>query len=123
MTPNFPDSELMCRCGCGMLPQRAFMQLIQAIRNDFGKPMQVSSAARCPWHNAKVSSTGESGPHTTGRAIDILVSRADAHTLIRLALEYGMTGIGVQQKGAIRFLHMDNLPNAPGQPRPTVWSY
>lgn len=33
------------------------------------------------------------------------------------------TGIGIQQKGGDRYIHLDNLPNAPGQPRPTVWSY
>lgn len=123
MTPNFSDSELMCKCGCGMLPQRSFIFLVQAIRNEFGKPMPVASAARCPWHNAKVSKTGESGPHTTGRAIDVAVSRADAYELIRIALAYGMTGVGVQQKGDARFIHLDNLPNEPGQPRPTIWSY
>jgi zinc D-Ala-D-Ala carboxypeptidase len=40
-----------------------------------------------------------------------------------LALEQGFTGIGVSQKGAIRFIHVDDLPDAPGQPRPTIWSY
>jgi hypothetical protein len=42
---------------------------------------------------------------------------------MRLALAKGFTGIGVQQKGGGRFIHLDNLPNGPGQPRPTVWSY
>jgi zinc D-Ala-D-Ala carboxypeptidase len=36
-----------------------------------------------------------------------------------MALEAGFTGIGVQQKGTGRFLHLDTLENL----RPTVWSY
>jgi RimJ/RimL family protein N-acetyltransferase len=39
------------------------------------------------------------------------------------ALALGFTGMGFQQKGNSRFLHLDDLPDAPGQPRPTVWSY
>jgi hypothetical protein len=32
----------------------------------------------------------------------------------------GFTGIGVQQKGSRRFIHLDVLQNPP---RPNVWSY
>lgn len=125
MTKNFPDHELACQCGCGMLPDKHFMVLIQAIRYEAGFPMPVSSAARCPDHNERVSKTGRTGPHTTGHAIDIRVSGAQAARIISLGLKYGMQGIGVSQKGPheSRFIHLDDLSNAPGQPRPTVWSY
>jgi hypothetical protein len=36
-----------------------------------------------------------------------------------IAMEAGFTGIGVQQKGTGRFLHLDTLE---GDLRPTVWS-
>ena len=123
-TLNFPDTELACKCGCGVLPNAEFMADVQKLRTAYGKPLAVSSAARCPTHNAKVSGTGRTGPHTTGRAIDLAVSHADAHALLVLACVMQLfTGIGVQQRGGGRFLHLDNLPNAPGQPRPTIWSY
>jgi hypothetical protein len=35
-------------------------------------------------------------------------------------MELGFTGIGVQQKGTGRFIHVDLTV---GQNRPTVWSY
>ena len=128
MTPNFSEAELTCRCGCGMLPKRDFMEKIERLRVAYGKPMSVTSAARCPAHNSKVSKTGRTGPHTTGRAIDIGVDREDAFDLLMLVgrmntLGLGITGIGVQQKGGGRFLHFDDLTDEPGQPRPTVWSY
>lgn len=123
MTPHFSDDELRCKCGCGLLPKLDFMQRIEDLRLKYGKPLRVTSAARCPEYNAKVSSTGMTGPHTTGRAIDFGVVGHDAHYLLELALEAGFTGIGVNQKGGARFLHIDDLPNAPGQPRPWVWSY
>jgi zinc D-Ala-D-Ala carboxypeptidase len=123
MTPHFQASELACKCGCGMLPERLFMDKVERLRMRAGFPMPVSSAARCPSHNAKVSSTGATGPHTTGRAIDLAVSGSRALELIRLALQMDFTGIGVNQKGSARFLHLDDLPNKDGQPRPHLWSY
>jgi hypothetical protein len=55
--------------------------------------------------------------HSTGLACDVGVQGADAHEILRLAMHLGFTGIGVQQKGAGRFIHLD-LRQAP-----TVWSY
>lgn len=124
MTEHFTKRELACQCGCGGLPDQDFMQKVEALRVLYGKPLKVTSAYRCPDHNARVSSTGRTGPHTTGRAIDFAVERADAIRLIALALSMTtFTGLGVNQKGQGRFVHLDDLPNKEGQPRPTVWSY
>lgn len=124
MTPHFSDAELACKCGCGMLPPLGLMLKAERVRMRFGKPMRVASAARCPEYNAKVSGTGRTGPHTKG-AIDFTVSGEDALRVVQLMLEEGFTGIGVSQKGphGSRFIHGDDLPDAPGQPRPTIWSY
>jgi len=43
--------------------------------------------------------------------------------VLREALILGFTGIGINQKGTGRFLHLDLLPNLLLHPRPTVWSY
>lgn len=124
MTPHFSASEVECKCGCGMLPRMDFMEKVETLRILYGKTLKVTSAARCPEYNAKVSGTGRTGPHTTGRAIDFGVERGDAYKLLALALSMPhFTGIGVNQKGPSRFLHLDDLPNAEGQPRPTCWSY
>lgn len=100
-----------------------FLQELDDLRHEYGKPLKVTSGYRCPTHNAAVSSTGTTGPHTTGRAADLAVDRADAYRLAKLAFARGFTGIGFQQKSSGRFLHLDTLPNAPNQPRPTIWSY
>jgi zinc D-Ala-D-Ala carboxypeptidase len=123
MTPHFSDSELKCQCGCGMLPERDFMDKVEKLRVKCGFSLPVTSGARCPQHNAKVSKSGNDGPHTTGRAIDFGVQGQQALQVIRYALEIGFTGIGVNQKGSGRFIHVDDLPNTMGQPRPWVWSY
>ena len=121
---NFTADEMRCRCGCGRADMSPlFMDVLQTIRMQYGKPMRVSSGYRCPSHNAKVSSTGPGGPHTTGKAVDILVSGKDAHTLLQLCMAHmDVTGIGVSQKGAhdSRFIHIDTIEEGL---RPWLWSY
>lgn len=122
----FSISEFACKghhCNCENQIDLGFVRELDELRHRYGKPLIVSSGYRCPAHNAKVSGTGRTGPHTTGKAADLLVDRGDAFQLLRLAMGMRFTGIGLQQKGGGRFIHLDNLPNAPGQPRPTCWSY
>ncbi|MBF0164457.1 MAG: DUF882 domain-containing protein [Magnetococcales bacterium] len=123
--PHFKKAEMQCQCGCGkaaMDPE--FMDRLHRLRLNYGKPIHVSSGYRCPSHNNAVSHTGDGGPHTTGRAVDIRISGAEAVDLLRKAVYLGFTGIGVSQQGAheSRFLHLDDL-GAPSWPRPGIWSY
>lgn len=97
-----------------------FMDDLQELRQLFGRPMPVTSGYRCSEYNTKVSSTGPNGPHTTGRAVDIGLGGSAAYDLLKLALGRGFTGIGVNQKGTGRFIHLDKLTDGP---RPNVWSY
>ena len=106
-----------------MLPAPDFMDKLERLRVQFDKPMPINSAARCSKWNALVSQTGDDGPHTTGRAVDIGVRGADALLLIVLAARSGFTGVGVQQKNGKRFVHLDDLPNSASQPRPHIWTY
>lgn len=122
MTPHFSKAELTCKCGCGMLPKQDFMEKVEALRLSVGFALPVTSAARCPDHNAKVSRTGRTGPHTTGRAIDFGVDGSKAYAVLSAAFRMGFTGIGVNQKGAGSFVHLDDLPSS-GRTRPFVWSY
>ena len=122
LTKSFTFEELKCRGTglCDMDP--AFLEKLQLIRDEFGKPMYPSSGYRHPDHNEKVSTTGRHGPHTTGHAVDIAISGRDAIRLMAIAQKHGMTGIGVSQKGPHdkRFLHLDDLT---GDNRPWIWSY
>jgi uncharacterized protein YcbK (DUF882 family) len=114
--PNFTEVEFRCR-HCGkqeMKPE--FMGRLQALRDVYRKPMTITSGYRCPDHPVE-KAKATPGIHSTGLACDVGVQGADAHELLRLAMHLGFTGIGVQQKGAGRFIHLD-LRSAP-----TVWSY
>jgi zinc D-Ala-D-Ala carboxypeptidase len=120
----FSRAEMQCR-HCGAChTQASFLDRLDTLRMAYGRPMVVASGYRCPAHNQAVSRTGPDGPHTQC-AVDIRVYGAHARALLGLAVAYGFTGIGVQQAGPIasRFLHLDLCTEAPGRPRPTLWSY
>jgi zinc D-Ala-D-Ala carboxypeptidase len=82
--------------------------------------MRITSAYRCPRHpiEAKKSTPGA---HALGLAADIGVEGAEAYRVLNLAFLHGFTGIGVQQKGTGRFIHLD-VRNGE-LPGPVVWSY
>lgn len=120
--PFFTEEEFKCKHTglCEMNEQ--FMEKVLALRKAYNKPIRISSGYRDKKHPIEAVKT-TSGAHTTGNACDIAVSHAEAFEILSIAMSLGFTGIGVQQKGAGRFIHLDDLPNSKVFTRPTVWSY
>lgn len=116
----FNDAELSCNC-CG---ENNFSDItlakFNALREDAGFPMAMTSGYRCQEYNTKIGATQT---HATGQAGDIACTHKQAYRLIELAPKHGFTGIGVKQKGSGRFIHLDDLAEIPGRPRPHIWSY
>lgn len=123
MWKHFTLEEFKCKHCDRNLIEKDFVDKLDALRETLGRPLRVTSGYRCPDHNQKVSTTGRDGPHTTGRAVDLAVDGVTAFKLVQLAIQAGFTGIGVQQKGINRFIHLDDLPATDRRPRPTIWSY
>lgn len=123
--PHFTPRELACKGSGRLLIHPGTLDRLERLRAVLGHPLPISSGYRSPGHNAAVSSTGEHGPHTTGQAVDILVSGERVWRLLREALALEFLGVGVAQKGPHggRFVHLDDLPDSPGCARPRVWSY
>lgn len=120
----FTEEELRCPCCGEQHMDDTFMMAIVLLRRQAGFAFPVTSGYRCPSYNVKKSHTGIAGPHTTGRALDIAVSRGSCFELIRLALaSMHITGIGLRQHGDGRFIHLDDLPKLDNRPRPTIWTY
>lgn len=117
--PNFTEEEFKCKhCGKAEM-NAAFMGKLQQLRNAYGKPMAITSGYRCPDHPIEAKKQTP-GAHASGQACDVGVQGTDAYHLLKLAFALDFTGIGVQQKGSGRFIHLDTLRNPP---RPNVWSY
>ena len=101
-----------------------FMSKLEKLRIKFNEPMIITSGYRHPAHNMAIGGARYSA-HVQGRAVDVLVMGKPALRLVRLALGYGRTGIGVAQRGAAvkRFIHLDDLEDSQENPRPWIWSY
>jgi len=121
MTEYFSHKELACPC-CGRQEMKPKTRArFNALREDVGFPMYMTSGYRCPQYNTE---KGYTQTHATGQAGDIACSHGKALIILSKALEHGFTGIGVQQKGVRRFIHLDDLDELfPTRPRPHIWSY
>jgi uncharacterized protein YcbK (DUF882 family) len=116
---HFKLEEFNCKhCGKNLMDEE-FLHKLDNLRDMLGFPLVVTSGYRCPEYNKQVSTTGEDGPHTTGHAADFAVSHVEAFELVALAIAVGFTGFGIHQRGAGRFIHLDDLE----ENRPRFWSY
>lgn len=106
ISEHFTDLELNCKCGCGKTVDPALLNLLEGMRFEYGKPLAVTSGARCEEHNRKEG--GKPGSlHLKGLAADIVCNdSASRYQLIRLAYELGFSGIGI----AKTFIHLDLRP-------------
>lgn len=120
--PFFTVQEFTCKGNGACLMDADFMQRLFQLREEFNRPMVVTSGYRSPDYNLKVAETGATGPHTTGCAVDIAVNGSAAYDLINLAMQHGFTGIGISQKGLSHFVHLDTL-QPPLFPRKMIWTY
>ena len=75
---NFRINEFVCRCGCEM-PAEARQNIealvanvLDPVRDEYGKPIYVNSGYRCAKHNAAVGGVPKS-QHMLGQAADISV--------------------------------------------------
>lgn len=115
--PNFSPDELRCKETGELNMDRDFMDRLQRLRTAFGKRMPITSGFRSQKHSVERRKVLP-GSHTQGKAVDIAIVGEDALELVRLALGFGFTGIGISQKaGGARFVHIDTLP------RKAIWSY
>lgn len=118
--PNFSAKEFQCsHCGEEFMREE-FIKMLQALRTEYGLPMTITSGYRCQHHPIEAAKHFP-GAHSMGIAADVSVSGADAYRLVKMAMKLGFTGVGVQQRGAGRFVHLD-IRNGEF-PTPSIWSY
>lgn len=90
-----------------------FMQKLQALRDEWGRPLIVTSAARCAFWNKTVGGA-EHSQHLLGKAADILMPDVkDIPRFVALAEKVGFGGIGI----GLTFVHVD------GRSEHARWTY
>jgi uncharacterized protein YcbK (DUF882 family) len=102
----FNKQEFDCKhTGLNQMNHR-FMLKLDKLREACGFPLVITSGYRDVSHPREQNKKAP-GAHTKGLACDIEASRITAYIVLREALNLGFTGIGVNQKGDGRFIHLD----------------
>lgn len=116
VTQFFSEEEFTCGCGEGNCSAPSISHVLiyklSLIRLAYGKPLIVSSGLRCKAKNNAVGGAPRS-THIQGLAADIQAnSHAERFEIFKLALDYGITGIGLYKK----HIHLDVRAG-----RPVIW--
>lgn len=77
ISKNFKLYEFQCK-HCGVVKVHPkLVQMVQRVRDHFGKPVIINSGYRCPTHNKAVGGASDS-QHVKGTAADIVVQDVPA---------------------------------------------
>ena len=117
--PDFSAWEFNCKYTGKNEMRPEFMELLQRIRTEYGKPININSGYRDKTHPLEVVKA-RGGTHTLGIACDISVRGEDAIELLGIAINRGVKRVGVYQNEHKHWLHID-IGNKYGFP-PTLWS-
>lgn len=107
LSANFKVSEFRCKDGSDkvLIDVDFVKNVLQAIRDHFGAPVNINSGYRTESHNAQVGGA-KASYHMQGRAFDIVV---EGHTPLEVA-QYAQT---LNVNGIIQyntFVHVDSRP-------------
>lgn len=121
---NFSRDELKCSFSGECAIEEDALQKLQALRDEWNKPIKLSSAYRSNSHPRERTKANGPGYHhgvngNGGMAFDCLIAGEDVVPFIALAIKHGFKGIGVNQKGEWnqRFVHIDT------RQKYACWSY
>ncbi|WP_444922669.1 hypothetical protein ACJJH9_00160 (plasmid) [Microbulbifer sp. DLAB2-AF] len=131
--------------GCASNMRLDFMAHLNRVRERvYCRPMPIASGFRCEHHpeesfkrrRAEQAGTWIPGDHPSGVGVDVRVQGSDAHALMRALHVYNwfhiqnnlpqpFTAICPHQRGRKqgRFIHIGGNTDAPGRPRPWLWTY
>ena len=108
MAKYFKEKEYRCKCGCGLSNMNPILLAkLDIIREHLGKPMVINSGCRCEKHNKAVGGVATSlhvaSADKEASAVDIsCTDKKTRFDIIKLAIENGITGIGVHKS----FVHL-----------------
>ena len=101
--PNFEPHEFDCKHTGNNEMKHEFMQALQAVRTDLGKPMSITSGYRHWTHPIEAAKGKTTGEHTLGTCADVACTDGRTrYELVTLALKHGITRIGI----AKTFVHL-----------------
>ena len=110
LSENFKAYEFLCHgsgcCTHGQIDDK-LVEILQKIRDHFGKPVHISSAYRCHTWNKAVGGVSNSY-HCYGQAADIKVDDTAPAEVAKYAESIGVNGIGLYETDKDgHFVHID----------------
>ena len=121
---NISFQEWACSYSGKCLVDEIFLDKVQRVRNQYGRPLIITSGYRSEEHPVEAKKDSR-GAHTFGRALDIKVHGHNAWELLDIVMEEIFLGVGISKRGDVnsRFIHLDDMTDGEGFPRPWIWSY
>lgn len=119
---HFSREEFACSFTNNCAMDSEMVEKLEALREEFGQPMRLSSAYRDPkLHPRERMKPNGPGYHGKGMAVDVLIHGPDAIRLLKLAIKHGFNGIGINQRNDFsqRFIHLDTRKPE----KSAIWSY
>lgn len=114
--PHFQIAEFSCKCAGRFCDgaywhEPVFLDALEMLRAEIGKPLVINSAHRCAQWNAAIGGAPFSRHKTL--AVDISLRRHDRFAVLRAARVTGFSGLGL----ARNFIHLDR------RAVPATWFY
>lgn len=96
-----------CSCATTLIDEK-LVEILQRIREHFGKPVTVTSGYRCPAYNGSTKGAATGSLHTKGQAADIVVAGVKPAEVAKYAESIGVLGIGLYETDKDgHFVHVD----------------
>jgi len=115
---NFYPENFKCPC-CGIGPEKMDRMTVDDLddaRSGANIPFVITSAYRCPDHNAEVGGMSSSA-HVRGYAVDIACEGSRSrHKIVISLLKSSFNRIGIAKD----FIHADKDPDKPAN---VIWVY
>ena len=112
LSENFSKLEIMCPCSCGADKiSPVLIEKLQKVRNIIGRPIIITSGARCEFYNASIKASMNSSHipdyYGIGNAVDIeCLNSKDRYELVELAQKF-FKRIGISGEYSGNFVHFD----------------
>lgn len=108
LSKNFHVKEFRCKDGSDpIFVDSDLVDLLQKIRDHFGKPVNINSAFRTASHNAKQKKASKYSQHLYGKAADIWISGVSVDTLAAYAETLLPNRGGIGRYYTDKFVHVD----------------
>lgn len=103
--------------GSGQMMDDTFIQMLDEVREEYGKPISITSGYRTQVYNDRLQNSVKNSAHTKGLAADLYVPNTkERYELLGILIKRGFKRIGI----AYTFIHVDIDET---KPQNRIWLY